>query len=141
MVMNLVIIKNLIKVIKSLGTVFRRRLQSFKYAFTGIKTLFISQPNAKIHTCATMIVCLAGVHFDLSLSEWCWIIIAIVMVWCTEALNTAIELLADAAVPKIHPLIKQAKDTAAGAVLIAAIGAMLIGTLIFGSHISILLEQ
>jgi diacylglycerol kinase len=57
---------------------------------------------------------------------------AITIVWAMEAVNTAVERLADAAVPEIHPLIAQAKDAAAGAVLIAVLGAVVVGLLVLG---------
>jgi diacylglycerol kinase (ATP) len=61
--------------------------------------------------------------------------IAIVAVWTAEALNTALELLGDAAAPDPHPLVGQAKDVAAGAVLISAIGAVVIGALVFAPYV------
>ena len=107
------------------------RLRSFKYAFAGIVTLVTSQHNAWIHTAATVAVIGAGFFFGVTASEWCWLILAMVAVWSTEALNTAFEFLADVASPDFHPLVKQAKDVAASAVLIAAIGATAIGAIIF----------
>ena len=80
-------------------------------------------------------VCTAGVFFGLSKSEWCWIALAIVVVWTAEALNTAFEFLADVASPTFNPVAGKAKDVAAGAVLIAAVGSAVIGILIFGPHI------
>ena len=70
----------------------------------------------------------------LSNAEWCWIILAIISVWTAEALNTAFEFLTDVASPEFHPLAGKAKDVAAGAVLITAIGSVLIGLLIFGPY-------
>jgi diacylglycerol kinase (ATP) len=67
--------------------------------------------------------------------EWCWIVLAIVAVWSAEALNTAIEFLTDVASPGFHPIAGRAKDVAAGAVLIAAIGAVAIGVLVLGPHL------
>lgn len=94
-----------------------------------------SQHNAWLHALATAIVIGAGLSLHLSRYEWCWLILAIMAVWSAEALNTAFEFLADAASPTYHPLIGKAKDVAAGAVLIAAIGAACIGLLIFGPHL------
>ncbi len=71
-------------------------------------------------------------YVDLPLTGWLWIITAITLVWAMETLNTAVERLADAAVPEIHPLIAQAKDASAGAVLIAVLGSALIGLLVLG---------
>jgi diacylglycerol kinase (ATP) len=71
----------------------------------------------------------------LSAREWCWIILAIMAVWTAEALNTALEFLADVASPDFHPLVEKAKDVAAGGVLISAIGAAIIGVLVLAPHV------
>jgi diacylglycerol kinase (ATP) len=110
---------------------FSGRLRSFKYAFQGIFYLLRSQHNAWLHALATIAVLSAGFYFDLAAGEWCWIVLAITSVWTAEALNTAFELLADATTQEYHPLIGRAKDVAAGAVLFAAIGASVIGLIIF----------
>lgn len=107
------------------------RLRSFGYAFRGVWTMLRSQRNAWIHALATAAVLAAGWALDVSANDWKWLVLALVSVWGAEALNTALELLADAAKPEFHPLVKQAKDVAAGAVLIAAIGAATIGALVF----------
>ena len=114
---------------------FTGRVRSFRYAIAGVWTMLKSQHNAWIHAMATAGVCTAGLALRLSSAEWCWIVIAIVAVWTAEALNTAFEFLADAASPEYHPLVKQAKDVAAGAVLIAAIGSVAIGALALGPRI------
>ena len=76
-----------------------------------------------------------GFAVGLSTAEWCWIVLAIRSVWTAEALNTAFEFLADVASPEFHPLVKHAKDVAAGAVLIAAVGAGIIALLVFVPHV------
>jgi len=73
--------------------------------------------------------------FRISGAEWCWIILAISIVWTAEALNIALEFLADAASPEFHPLVRDAKDVAAGAVLITALAAVIIGSIVFWPHI------
>jgi diacylglycerol kinase (ATP) len=107
------------------------RIRSFGYAFRGVWTMLRSQRNAWIHALATGVVLAAGFALGISVNDWKWLVLALVSVWGAEALNTALEFLADAATPEFHPLVKQAKDVAAGAVLIAAIGAAIIGALIF----------
>jgi diacylglycerol kinase len=107
------------------------RIKSFKYAFEGIFLLLKTQHNAWIHFISTIAVVLTGLLFKLSTTEWCLIILSIIIVWMSEALNTACEFLADVTSPEFHPLIKKSKDVAAGAVLITAIGAVVIGLLIF----------
>jgi diacylglycerol kinase len=94
-----------------------------------------SQHNAWIHVLATVVVCIAGLSLGLSTSEWCWIVLAIVAVWTAEALNTAFEFLADVTTPEFHPLVKQAKDVAAGAVLLSSVGSVVIGVLVLGPHL------
>lgn len=94
-----------------------------------------SQQNAWIHAVATVVVTTAGVAVGLSWSEWCWIVLAIMSVWTAEALNTAFEFLTDVASPNFHPVAGKAKDVAAGAVLITAVGAIIIGALVFGPRV------
>jgi diacylglycerol kinase (ATP) len=93
-----------------------------------------SQRNAWVHASATVVVCIAGFVFDLSRPEWCWIVLAMVAVWTAEALNTALEFLTDLASPTFHPIAGKAKDVAAGAVLLAAAGSVVIGLIVFGPH-------
>jgi len=119
---------------------FTGRIRSFKFAFAGIWTMLKSQRNAWIHSFATICVVTAGFIFGISTAEWCWLILAIIAVWMAEALNTAFEFLADVASPEYHPLVKQAKDVAAGAVLISAIGAIIIGIIVLGPHILLLFK-
>jgi diacylglycerol kinase (ATP) len=94
------------------------------------------QHNAWIHAVVTGGVVASGFFFRLSASEWCWIVLAIAIVWTAEALNTAFEFLADATSPQFHPLVRDAKDVAAGAVLITAIGAAVTGAIIFWPHLA-----
>jgi diacylglycerol kinase (ATP) len=94
-----------------------------------------SQHNAWIHAAATVVVISLGLYFRVTRAEWCWIILAMMSVWTAEALNTAFEFLTDVAVPEFHPLAEKAKDVAAGAVLIAAIGSVFIGVIVFGPHV------
>jgi diacylglycerol kinase (ATP) len=93
------------------------------------------QHNAWIHVAATAVVLGAGFFFELSGGEWCWIVLAISIVWTAEALNTAFEFLADAASPNFHPLVRDAKDVAAGAVLITAIASIVLAAIIFWPHL------
>lgn len=104
---------------------------SFKVAINGLRVMVTTQRHAWIHLSATVAVCIAGVLFGVSKTDWCWLIIAIVSVWTAETLNTAFEFLCDVASPEFHPLVENAKDVAAGAVLICAGGAAIIGMIIF----------
>lgn len=113
-----------------------KRYKSFKYAAKGVLTMLYSQHSAWIHTLATIFVVLAGFYFGFTRFEWCWIILAIIVVWTAEALNTAFEFLLDVASPEFHPLAEKAKNVAAGAVLISAFGAAIIGLVIISPHIA-----
>jgi diacylglycerol kinase (ATP) len=115
---------------------FAGRLRSMKHAVRGIGIMVGSQPNAWIHALATVVVAAVGCVIPLSAAEWCWIVLAIMAVWTAEALNTALEFLTDVASPTFHPVAGKAKDVAAGAVLIAAVGAALIGALVLGPHVA-----
>ena len=119
---------------------FTGRLRSMKCALRGILIMLKSQHNAWIHTAATTAVIALGLCIRLSAGEWCWIVLAIVSVWTAEALNTAFEFLTDVASPGFHPIAGKAKDVAAGAVLLAACGAVAIGLLVLGPHLLELLS-
>ena len=119
----------------------KKRIVSFKHAFRGIAEVLRSQHNAWIHTTATVIVVIAGIYFQVTRLEWCWLVAAMAFVWVAEAFNTALENLADAVVKDVDPLIGKAKDIAAGAVLIAAAGAAIIGLLILGPYIINLISR
>ena len=114
---------------------FSGRLRSFRHAFRGLRRMIACQHNAWIHAAATIGVVAAGFVVRLAGAEWCWIVLAIAGVWTAEALNTAFEFLADVASPKFHPLVRDAKDVAAGAVLVTAAAAVVIGLIIFGPHL------
>ena len=114
---------------------FTGRVRSFSHAIRGIALMLRSQQNAWIHAAATVAVVGVGLLVGISRAEWSWIVLAILVVWMAEALNTAIEFLTDVASPDFHPLAGQAKDVAAGAVLLAAIGAVVVATLVFGPHL------
>ena len=114
---------------------FVGRIQSFRHAIRGIGLMLRSQHNAWVHATASVMVLLVGALFGLSAWEWCWLVISIMAVWTAEALNTALEFLADVAHPEFHPLVARAKDVAAGAVLISAAGSVMIGLFILGPHV------
>jgi diacylglycerol kinase len=119
---------------------FTGRIRSFRFAIIGLGRMIRCQHNAWIHLVVTVGVVGAGLFFQLSRGEWCWIVLAIATVWTAEALNTAFEFLADAASPNFHPVVRDAKDVAAGAVLITAIGAVIIGVIVFWPHIVTVLK-
>ena len=110
------------------------RIESFVYAGRGIATLVRTQRNAWIHLLATATVTAAGFWVGLSRLEWALVVLSMVAVWTAEAINTAVEQLCDVASPEFHPRVRNAKDVAAGAVLLAAIGAAVVGALVFVPH-------
>lgn len=93
--------------------------------------LFSNHPNAKVHLLATILVIPLGIFLKISIIEWCIIILCIALVMSMEAMNSALEYIADKVSPEHNELIGKAKDIAAAAVLICAIGAATIGALIF----------
>lgn len=109
----------------------RARLSSFGYAAQGLRRLMQREHNAWIHLAATMGVITAGLLLRLDPADWRSLVAAAALVWMAEALNTAIEALCDRLHPGLDPAIGQVKDLAAGAVLIAAMAAALIGALTF----------
>lgn len=109
----------------------RRRVRSFKFAFRGISKLVSEEHNAWIHCFAAFITVIAGLYFQLSAMEWVAVTFAIGSVLAAEAFNTAIESLSDFASPVYQEAIKHTKDLAAGAVLLVAIAAAIVGLLIF----------
>jgi diacylglycerol kinase len=113
----------------------KRTLWSFRFAVRGVVLLLRTQRNAQIHAAVSLAVAALGFWLDLSAREWCWIVLAMMVVWSAEGLNTAIESLADAVSRDPDPLIGTAKDVAAGAVLIAACGATAIGLLVLGPRL------
>jgi len=110
---------------------FRQRLRSFRYAFRGILFMAKTQHNFWIHLAIAVLVIVAGFLFCISLIEWVLVIFAIGLVLSAEAFNSAIEQLTDLISPDIHPRAGRVKDLAAGAVLLTAMAAALIGLLIF----------
>ena len=107
------------------------RFRSGAHAVRGIIEMLGSQHNAWVHAVATLAVIAAGCVFQVTTTQWCFLILAVMAVWVAEGLNTAFELLCDVASPDFHPLIRKSKDVAAGAVLLSAVGAAAIGLIIF----------
>ena len=108
----------------------RGRLFSFKYAFSGLLYVIISQRNAWIHATITLLVVILAAVLKLTLQDWGILLLAIGLVWTAEIFNTALEALVDLVSPQPHPLAKIVKDTSAAAVLVSAIISILIGLLI-----------
>ena len=113
----------------------RARARSFKFALAGGRVLLTTQHNAWIHALATVVVVSGAIILRVSRVEWALLMLAIGLVWAMEALNTAIELLADEISTEQRPRIGKAKDVAAFAVFAAALAAVLVGFLVFIPHL------
>lgn len=110
-------------------------VSSFRDALRGVFHTFRSQRNARIHLAVGLAVVAGGVLLGLAPLEWAVVVLAIVLVVAAETVNTALETLGDAACPDHHPLVGVAKDVAAGAVLVTAVGAVVVGLLVFVPHL------
>ena len=108
-----------------------RLFKSFKYAYEGLKYAFKYEQNILVHFLATILVIIAGIFFKISMTEWLVLTLIIGLVIATELINTSIEATIDLVTKEVHPLAKVAKDTAAAAVLIFGITALIIGLIIF----------
>ena len=109
----------------------RRRINSFRFAFRGLADLFRTQANARIHLGAALLVLALGFWLNISRLEWLALALCMALVLALEAVNTALEYLTDLISPGEHPLAGKAKDAAAAAVLVAAVGALAVGALVF----------
>ena len=108
-----------------------KRIQSFRYALQGLKTVFREEHNAQIHLFVFIFVLIGAVLLKISHFEWMIILLVSGMVFAFELVNTALENLSDYVSPEFHKQIKKAKDAAAAAVLVSAIIAAIVGFMVF----------
>ncbi len=113
----------------------KKCLMSFKYAWQGIVTFFRMKGNAKIHLIMAALVLAFALFFKLEKIDWIIVLLCIAGVLSAEALNSAIETLSNHVTKEKHPEIKKVKDLSAGAVLFIAIGAAIVGILVFYPYI------
>lgn len=111
------------------------RIRSLDYAFRGIATLVLTQAHARIHLLAAVVVLAGGLYLRLRRWEWVAIVLCIAMVWMAEAMNTALEFLADEVSLEKRDRIGKAKDVAAGGVLITAVASIVVAALILSGHL------
>lgn len=111
------------------------RVRSFGYATKGIIAFIKSEHNAWIHLLATLVVAALGFYLGINAMEWIAIAIVMGLVWITEMLNTCVEKIMDEFTNEKRPSIAFIKDVAAGAVLTAAVLALIVGSLVFGNKI------
>ncbi|MDR2764621.1 MAG: diacylglycerol kinase family protein [Tannerella sp.] len=109
----------------------RRLIKSFGYAVNGLRQVIRQEQNARVHLLVALCTVVAGCCFRISATEWMAIVLATGGVMAAEAFNTSIEALSDTVLPEYSENIKQVKDFAAGAVLIVALAAAVVGLIIF----------
>ena len=113
----------------------KARLRSFVYAFRGILSMVREEHNFRIHGVAMLVVIAAGFWLQVSRADWLWLVLAIGLVLAAETFNSALERLVDLRQPEQDPNAGKIKDLAAGAVLLSAITAAIIGVLVFWPYI------
>ena len=110
----------------------KERLLSFRHAARGLGIVAASQHNARIHLTAMGAALMLSYWLQIGRIKFCIIILAIVMVFAAEALNTTCEILVNMISPRYSARAGRAKDVSAGAVLVTSIGALVVGLIIFG---------
>jgi diacylglycerol kinase len=110
--------------------------EAFRYAAAGMAEAFRGQRNVRIHVVAGTLAMELGVLYGLDPDAWMALVTVATVVLALELVNTALEAAVDLAHPDWHPLAKAAKDVVAGAVLVAALGALAVGCIIFGPRLS-----
>jgi diacylglycerol kinase len=110
-------------------------IAGFGYAFSGLWYALRTQRNARVHTAIALLAIILGVVLHISSIEFALVFVAISGVFIAEMFNTVLEICVDLASPEYHPLAKIAKDVAAGAVLVNAMLAIIIGLFVFGPHL------
>jgi diacylglycerol kinase (ATP) len=114
--------------------VVRKLIDSFKYAWGGIRTVFVQERNMRVHGVVALLAVVLGFYYRITSGEWIAILLCIGLVFILEIVNTAIETLVDLVQPNHDPLAGKVKDIAAGAVLVGAALAVIIGAIIFGKY-------
>lgn len=114
---------------------WKKRAKAFRYAWQGMKALVRYEHNARIHLVAAVLAIGAGIIFGITTMEWCLIILCISLVISAEAVNSAVEALADKMCKEHDPLIGRAKDLGATAVTLLALAAAAVGLIIFIPYI------
>ncbi len=110
-------------------------IASFRHAFRGLWYALRTERNARVHVSLAIFAILLGIILHISAVEFAMVFVAITVVFIAEMFNTVFELCVDLASPDYHPMAKIAKDVAAGAVLLSAMLAVVIGLFVFGPHL------
>ena len=108
------------------------RAGSFRHALRGLFDIIRTEHNAWVHAVFTVLILLLSWWLEVSFIQFALLVLAIVSVWVAEAFNTVVEILVDIVSPSFSESAKRAKDIGAAAVLIAAIGAIILGSVILG---------
>src|SRR5438270_10994634 len=116
-------------------------IAGFGYAFSGLWYALRTQRNVRVHVLMALLAIALGIVLHISAVEFALIFVAITAVFIAEMFNTVFELCVDLASPEYHPLAKIAKDVAAGAVLLNAMLAVVIGLFVFGPHLLALIRR
>lgn len=114
---------------------FASRLSSIGYAVRGLRYTLRTQHNAWVHVFISILVIILGIALDISAADWRWLCLAIGTVWFAETVNTAFEFVCDVVSPEFNSAVARAKDIAAGAVLICASTAVVIGVITFQPYL------
>ena len=114
----------------------RNLLESFKHAWEGVLTFFFEESHALIHLLGAVAVIGAGIVCHVTRLEWVALVVSIALVFCSEIINTSIELLSDVVCQEKNEQIRKVKDLAAASVLFATLAAVVIGALIFVPRIA-----
>lgn len=120
---------------------FKKQIRSFGYAWKGIKSCVGKEQNLSFHLIATVVVVTAGWLWHITRTEWMIVLLCIGMVIAAELFNSAIERLVNLVSPERHPLAGQVKDIAAGAVLVCAVAAAIIGLIVFIPYVKELIAS
>ncbi|MCR5574617.1 MAG: diacylglycerol kinase family protein [Bacteroidaceae bacterium] len=110
---------------------FKKQMRSFKFAWKGIMTCAGHEQNITFHLIVAILVVVAGYVFDITKAEWTAVVICIGMVVTAELFNSSIERLVDMVSPQWQKIAGEVKDIAAGAVLVTAAAAAIVGIIVF----------
>ena len=119
----------------------KKFIRGFGYAFKGLRYAAATQLNFRVHLVAMLLASFMGYALHISTNEWQWIMLGIALVLITELLNTAIEFLTDLVSPGYNELAGHVKDVSAGAVVIAALFALITGIIVFLPKILLLIQH
>ncbi|OXS62489.1 diacylglycerol kinase [Cohnella sp. CIP 111063] len=109
-----------------------REVRAFRSAWEGLTGALRHERHMRFHAAAAVAVVLLALWLDVSRQDWLWLLLAIAGVCSAELVNTAVERTVDRISTDVHPLAKTAKDSAAGAVLVMAIFAVVVGLIVLG---------